>query len=171
MKTAAFLLISACLAIATATQEPSASSERAEAVDPDQVRAFLESIPPNLLRSGPKAWLEVFSQDPEFFMASEGGVVFADYDAARTFLEDFAKTVERIELEWTKPRVQMLAPDLALVASAYDEQIEWKAGGSIEFGGYFSGLAVRETAGWKLRHLHWSRPVSSTDSDASDGDQ
>jgi ketosteroid isomerase-like protein len=127
------------------------------------VSLLLKNIADDLRQSGPLGWLPHFSTGPRFFMASDGKVVFANFDAAETFLKDFATRVSHMEIRWSDVRVRMIGQDAALVAAAYDETINQTSGKSKQFRGYFSGLAIRQQAGWKLGHLHWSSPRPDPD--------
>lgn len=127
----------------------------------DSVEAFLAAIPPALTSDGPIAWLAFFENTAAFYMASDGQVVFPTWEAAETFLEDFAARVSGMELVWDSVRVEPLAPSLAAVAAAYRESITDTAGTTIDFSGYVTGVARRRSGEWKLQSLHWSSPVSS----------
>src|SRR5438552_401789 len=106
-------------------------------------------------REGPLAWLKYFDDD-RFLMAVDGKAQFDGIAQARTFLEQFAKGVSRLQLAWTDVRVQVLGPRSASLAASYREVITDMAGHAIESSGYFTGVVVKTPAGWKLRIVHWS---------------
>ena len=60
-----------------------------------------------LASEGPRAWLDFFVHDENFWMASDGRVVLPTIEDARAFMDEFAPTVRFIELRWTDlPRVE-----------------------------------------------------------------
>jgi hypothetical protein len=125
------------------------------------VRILLDGVAEDLGRRGPIAWLDHFHYTPAFFMASDGQVVFEDIDAAVTFVESFAPTIEAMSLDWIDVRVDPLEEGMAVVGASYDESFTDTAGVVTSFSGYFTGLAVGTADGWKLRSLHWSSPVAA----------
>jgi hypothetical protein len=139
-------------------QDSSKTEPAGQSDSEKEVRKLLDIIADDLAQKGPLAWLKHFSTDETFFMASDGKVVFPDYQTAKTFLEDFAPKVAKMKINWSNVRVQMIERNTALVGAAYDEVIAEKSGEEKKIGGYFSGIAVRQAGGWKLRHLHWSSP-------------
>ena len=135
-------------------------SAAANAIKHD-VRQMASSIARDIAVDGPAAWLRYFTGGPEFFMANNGNLQFANYRDAETFLGEFSKGVAHLELTWVEIRVDPLAPDLAVMASPYREVLTDTEGHVRQLDGYFTGLAVKIEGSWKLRNAHWSSPASS----------
>jgi len=125
----------------------------------DSVVRFAGRIPMALAEEGPIAWLRYFDDEPTFFMASDGQMVFPSRDSATAFVRHLAETVSAIDLEWEEFRVEPLAPGLAEIATAYQETITDTAGTTSNFRGYMTAVACHTSDGWRLRSLHWSSPV------------
>lgn len=142
------------LALALACQAP---SDRArEPLTEGDVRAFAAELARDLGERGPAAWADWFSEDPRFFMASDGRLAFDGRDQAEAFLADFAPRVVCLELAWSELRVEPVAPGLAMMAAEYDEVLLEGDGTRRTFRGYFTGLVERTPVGLRLRHAHWS---------------
>ena len=122
------------------------------------VRILIDGVADDLGRRGPIAWLDHFHYAPSFFMASDGQIVFEDIDAAVTFVESFAPTIEAMSLDWIDVRVDPLEEGMAVVGASYEESLTDTTGVVNSFSGFFSALAVEAGNGWKLRSLHWSSP-------------
>ena len=121
------------------------------------VRAFATGVADDVTRRGPLAWGDHFANTPNFFMASEGQLVFANGEAAMRGINDLPKIITHLELRWGDPMlVDPLTPTLAMIGAPYHEiQID-PAGRRVEENGYFTGLAELGPAGWKFRNAHWS---------------
>ena len=122
----------------------------------ESVRAMADSIAGDLSARGPAAWLHYFNRSPQFFMASDGKLVFPNNDSADAFVQRFATQVKKIRLTWTGVRVDSLRPDLALMAAEFQEVFTNADGSPLSVSGYFSGLAEATPSGWRLRDAHWS---------------
>jgi hypothetical protein len=86
------------------------------------VRAFARAVAHDVTLEGPAAWRRHFAESPSFFMAAEGHLVFPDSASATAAIQDLARTIKQIELQWGDDlRVDPLAPDLAVVAASYHE--------------------------------------------------
>ena len=124
---------------------------------PDSVRFFLESMSRDVTKNGPNAWLEHFENSPDFFMASEGKLVFPNYDSADGFIRHtLVKMFTSIELRWTEVKIDVLTSDYASVAATYLENRTSASGAKDTEQGYFTGLAHLQDGKWKLRNAHWS---------------
>jgi len=121
-----------------------------------EVSAYADTIALDLRREGPSAWLRHFSRTPAFFMASDGHLLFPDIDSADAFVEDLARRVRSVDLEWGQIRVDPLSPTLALLAAPFHEVVTDTGGAPISFDGYFTAVAERDESGWTLRNAHWS---------------
>ncbi|HEX4850567.1 MAG TPA: hypothetical protein VFV08_07170, partial [Puia sp.] len=124
---------------------------------PDSVRSFVESISRDITQNGPNAWLQYFENSPDFFMASEGKIIFPNYDSADGFIKHtLVKMFTKIELSWTEVKVDVLSSDYASVAATYLENKTNASGVKDTEQGYFTGLAHLQNGKWKLRNAHWS---------------
>lgn len=128
----------------------------------DEVRAFASTVARNVTRRGPAAWRDYFVDSSEFFMASDGHLVFHG-DAAVRGIEELSRTIPQIELRWgDSVRVDPLTPTLAMLATPYYELQVDPAGHRVEETGYFTGLVELGPGGWKFRNAHWSTVNSTT---------
>jgi SnoaL-like domain len=123
----------------------------------DSVGMMMESIAAGVSQQGPVAWLHYFEDTANFFMASEGRLVFANNDSARNFINHtLVKAISKIELQWHDIRIEPLTADYAQIAATFHEDITDATGKKIPADGYFTGLAHQVSAGWKLSNAHWS---------------
>jgi hypothetical protein len=123
----------------------------------DSVQEMARQIAIDISRNGPIAWLRHFSDTAAFFMASDGQLMFPNYDSASSFIRNkLVKMLTKIELSWTDTRVDPLNENLAMLAASFKEVMTDSAGGVRKESGYFSGLAQRTIKGWQLRNAHWS---------------
>jgi len=122
----------------------------------DSVKQMASIIAGDISRDGPKAWLKHFAKSPQFFMASEGKLVFPNNDSAEVFVKNFAKSVSSIHLNWTGINVDPITINLAVMRAYFHEVITDTSGHQMPAEGYFTGLAEYTPEGWKLRNLHWS---------------
>lgn len=140
-----------------ASDEPQAlSSARAAGVD-EGVRAFTRTVAQDVTRDGPVAWRKHFGDGPEFYMASEGQLVFPNGAAATAAIADLAKTLKHIELKWGDDiRVDPLTANLAGVAVSYSEILVNAAGERRAEKGFLTGTAEYKDGRWRFRNAHWS---------------
>jgi len=158
----ALLEIVLLLALVGCATESNPALDATRATEIDQgVRRMLDDIARDLASDGPTAWTRYFADSPDFYMASDGELVFPTIEDAKNFLREFAPNVSSMSLTWSDVRVDPAAEGLALVAAAYHEVIVEVSGTEIEFGGYFTGVATETPSGWRLRTLHWSSPESN----------
>jgi hypothetical protein len=123
----------------------------------DSVLLMAESIAKNISHDGPVAWPRYFEDTPEFFMASEGQLVFPNYDSAKNFINHtLVKNIRAIELHWGNIRIDPITGTAADIAATFHEDITDAAGKTSPQDGYFTGLAHQTPQGWKLKNAHWS---------------
>ena len=123
----------------------------------DSAGMMMESIAAGISQQGPVAWLHYFEDTTNFFMASEGRLVFPNNDSARNFINHtLVKTISKIELQWHDIRIEPLTSDFVQVAASFHEDITDATGKKIPEDGYFTGLAHHTSTGWKLMSAHWS---------------
>jgi hypothetical protein len=138
----------------TDTYAPGAQPRSAEE---DGVRAFVHAVATDVSREGPAAWRRAFADGPEFFMAANGQLVFADGPAAARGIEALTHTLPKIELRFGDDlRVDVLTSALALVGSSYSEVQTDAQGREHTDRGYFTGLAELREGHRRLRSAHWS---------------
>lgn len=126
----------------------------------DSVRQFAAAIAQDVSGGGPNAWLPHFVHGPEFFMASEGRLVFPSFDSATTFVHALSRTIPQIDLAWADIRVDPIAPGIAILGASYREALTPRTGRATRARGYFTGLAIHTASGWQLRDAHWSPDTS-----------
>jgi hypothetical protein len=128
----------------------------------DSVQIMASQIAADVSQNGPLAWLRHFEDTSDFFMASDGHLMFPDYDSASAFINHVVvKMISKIELSWSDIRIDPLSPDLAMFAADYTEVLTDSAGKKMPISGpgYFTALAEKTPKGWQLRNAHWSRPT------------
>jgi hypothetical protein len=132
------------------------TSTRAAEVE-KEVRAFAKDVASGVTREGPTAWRRYFSESPEFFMASEGRLAFANGASAAAAIPDLARTIRQIELVWGEElRVDPLTPELAVMATPYREVRTGPSGDQVSEAGYFTGTTEFKEGHWQFRNAHWS---------------
>lgn len=132
----------------------------AAAID-ESARAFLHTVAHDVTQEGPLAWLKFFDTGPGFFMAVNGQLAFPNAAEAREGTQNFARTINCIDLRWGNDlRVDPLTAELSVVAASWREVQVDKAGHRIEQAGYFTGLAEYRDGHWRFRDAHWSTPIS-----------
>jgi Domain of unknown function (DUF4440) len=153
----ATLGVAACSphAAAPAASAPALTPEARRAVE-DSVRSFTLDVATAVTAEGPIAWRREFANRPEFFMASDGGLVFADGAAAAKGIDALAANLPKISLTFTDVRVDALTAQFAVIGASYSEVQEDGKGLSHTDRGYFTGLAERTSGQWQLRSAHWS---------------
>src|ERR1700733_441893 len=121
-----------------------------------QVRGFILAVAQDGTQHGPTAWRAPFVSTPQFFMAVNGHLVFADSEAASRGIAALPSMIRRIELNWGDDlRVDPLTTRFAVVASSYSELQTKPDGTQTMDRGYFTAIAERGTAGWMFRDAHW----------------
>lgn len=121
------------------------------------VRAFMNAVAQDVTRGGPTAWAKEFADGPNFFMASEGVLIFPSGAAAAQGIPALTQIIKKIELDWGPDlRVDPLTPDLAAVGSTYQEIRTDPRDHELTERGYFSGVVEQRNGKWQFRNAHWS---------------
>lgn len=123
----------------------------------DSVEEMVKLIAEDISHDGPIAWLRYFENSPQFFMASEGQLVFSNNDSATTFIKNILiKQIRKIDLDWSNIRIDPFTSNFASIAATWHEEITDFTDKKISQGGYFTAIAEKTIHGWKLRNAHWS---------------
>ena len=123
----------------------------------DSVNVLAAGIARDVSAKGPSAWLDYFEDTPDFFMVSDGRLVFPDHQTAKDFIQNtLVKNIRRISLHWNNIRIAPLTAHLASMGANFHEELTDAGGKSIFHDGYFTGLAIWTDQGWQLRNAHWS---------------
>ena len=123
----------------------------------DSCLQLMNRIPATLSRSGPGGWLVFFEDNPEFFMASDGDMVFPDHKTAEKIITGtLSKEFEKIDLRWNQLRVDYVSDNFGTISAAFDETLFFFGGKKTTVEGYFTATGHRTIAGWKLLNAHWS---------------
>lgn len=153
--------LAACSAGTAGPAELQSLTPAGAAATDESARTFMHTVAHDVTQEGPIAWLKFFNTGPEFFMAVNGQLAFPSPAAAKEGTQNFARTINRIELTWGDDlRVDALTAELAVVATSWREIQVDKAGHRSEETGYFTGLAEHREGRWRFRDAHWSAPVS-----------
>jgi len=132
------------------------TAERKAAVE-REVRQFCATVSRDVTQQGPPAWERHLADDPAFFLADEGKLLFPNRKAATQGITEFTRTIQRIELKWGDDlRVDPLTSEFAVVASSWHEVWADKEGHPTTEDGFFTGVAQRRNGQWQFRNAHWS---------------
>jgi len=135
----------------------SSFAAKEQAIVKDSVQQLVNSIEKNISQRGPVAWLNYFEDSPDFFMASDGLLVFPNIDTARNFINNvLVKNMISIKLKWDHVRIDPLTVSLSGVSANFHEDAFDSTGKKSAYDGYFSGIAIQTSNGWKLHNAHWS---------------
>jgi uncharacterized protein YecT (DUF1311 family) len=107
------------------------------------VRGLLEDVAAGVRRDGPQAWRQYVGDHARTLFVSNGEAGVPDAAAA-------------VELRWDSVHVDAITPSLAIVTAVYHETVRDAAGRMRTHGGWFTGVARREPAGWRWHHVHRS---------------
>jgi hypothetical protein len=130
------------------------------AVVEEDVRRFANIVAHDVTQDGPIAWRKHFSDSPSFFMAVNGKLAFPSGPAAAQAIPVIARAIKHIELRWGDDlRVDVLTPELAVVAASWTEVLDLGDGHRVTESGYFTGVAENRNGQWQFRDAHWSAPV------------
>jgi hypothetical protein len=156
--------VSGCQAFAGFVGSPRDLSADHRAGVEKEVRAFTATVAQDVTSDGPIAWRKFFADEPQFFMAVNGTLAFADGPSAANAMPQIAALFKSIELKWGDDlRLDPLTDTLCNVASSYSEKIELQPGASgLPQGaqtGYFTGIAEKRNGHWQFRNAHWSQPL------------
>jgi hypothetical protein len=148
----------------SASDGRSSAPASAPALAPDQrsavesaVRGFMQAVAEDITQNGPAAWQKHFADDPAFFMANDGKLVFPNIQVAAQGIQAFAQNVPRVELHWGDDlRVDALTPNLAVAAASWKEVHTDRQGHQANLAGFFTGVAELRNGQWQFRDAHWS---------------
>jgi hypothetical protein len=153
--------LSGCSARTGGSAELQSLTPASAATIGESARTFMHIVAHDVTQEGPLAWLKFFDTGPKFFMAVNGQLAFPSAAAAEEGTQNFARTINRIDLTWGDDlRVDPLTAELAVVGASWREVQVDKGGHRIEETGYFTGLAEYRENRWRFRDAHWSAPIS-----------
>jgi hypothetical protein len=123
----------------------------------DNVKLMTDSIAITVSHEGPIAWLKYFENTPDFFMVSDGQLVFPNIETAKIFINNtLIKVISKIQLRWSNIRIHPLTHSFANISAVYYEDITDSTGKTTPHDGYFTAIAHQTSEGWKLNNAHWS---------------
>jgi hypothetical protein len=141
----------------SATEETQSLAPASATAVEHGVRAFMGAVAHDVTQNGPGAWRGYFENSPAFFMADEGKLVFPNSASASAAIDDLARNVKQIDLQWGSDlRVDPLTTDFAVVAASYHETRVSRAGERVDENGFFTGVAEYREGHWQFRDAHWS---------------
>jgi hypothetical protein len=150
-------ILAVLVAAAGCSSDPRTLTAARAAEVEKEVRAFAHEVSHGVTAEGPTAWRRYFSDGPEFFMAAEGRLAFANGASAIASIPDIARTIKQIDLVWgDEMRVDPLTPDLAVLATPYHEVRTGPAGDQLTETGYFTATTEFKGGRWQFRDAHWS---------------
>ena len=121
------------------------------------VQQMMDLVSKDISHDGPIAWLNYFENDPNFFMASDGQLVFANKDSASLFIKNIlVKQINKVELSWSNIRIDPLTQKFANVGATWNEIFTDFSNNKTSQEGYFTAIAEKTSQGWKLLNAHWS---------------
>jgi hypothetical protein len=153
-----YLLLAFAAGMAGCARQDQALTQASRGEVVSAVRSFMQSVARDVTTEGPTAWQKEFADDPAFFMAADGSLAFPDRQAATTGIQALPNIIKKIELHWGDDlRVDVLTPDLAMVAASYHELQTDPQGHQKADNGFFTALVEFTPAGrWQFRNAHWS---------------
>ena len=123
----------------------------------EDVKAYTSAVAHDVTQPGPAAWRRHFADSPSFFMASVGHLVFPNSASATKGIQDFARTIDHMELHWGEDlRVDPLTPDLAVIATPWHEIRVDTSGNRVDETGFFAAIAEYRNGHWQFWNAHWS---------------
>ena len=126
----------------------------------ESAKAFALAVAHDITQEGPAAWRRHFADNPSFFMASEGHLVFPDGATATAAIQAFARTIQHMELHWGDDlRIDPLTPNFAIMAASWHEIRVSTDGSRVDESGFFTGTVERHDGRWQFRNAHWSLAV------------
>jgi hypothetical protein len=138
------------------------SQEQRSAVEND-VHKFMVQVAHDITTGGPTAWQKEFADDPAFFMAVNGAMVFPNRQVATQVIQNLPSMIKQIELRWGDDlRVDPLTQDLAVVGTSYTEIQTDPQGHQKTDSGFFTAVAELRNGRWQFRDAHWSDPLAKT---------
>lgn len=151
----AALLLAGCHAGAGDAAAALSAQQRIEATG--DVRVFALEVAQDVTLRGPSAWAKHFSTAPEFFMASQGSLEFANGADAARGIDELTHSIKHIDLRFGDDlRVDPLTQDYAVIAASFTEVLTDFKDHETRVSGYFTGVAERERGQWVFRNAHWS---------------
>ena len=132
------------------------AAPRAAATE-EAVRVFMRTVAHDVSAEGPVAWQKFLADEPAFFLASEGLLVFPSGAAAKAAIPELVRTIKHIELTWGDDlRVDPLTAEYAVVGASYHEVRIDPKGERTDEKGFFTGTAELRDGRWQFRNTHWS---------------
>ena len=123
----------------------------------DAVRAFMRTVAHDVSAEGPAAWQKFLADEPAFFLASEGLLLFPNGAAAKAAIPELVRTIKHVELTWGDDlRVDPLTAEFAVVGASYHEVRIDPKGDRLDEKGFFTGTAEYREGRWQFRNTHWS---------------
>jgi hypothetical protein len=122
----------------------------------ESVKGFMSQVAQDVTREGPVAWGKEFSTSADFFMASDGNLMFPSGEEAQKALPAVSQLIKKIELQWGNLRIDVLAPNLAVVGTSWQEVRTDPQGRMTQDSGYFTGVVEHKNGKWEFRDAHWS---------------
>jgi hypothetical protein len=135
---------------------PQATAEQRRTTEAN-VRRYMATVADDVTHQGPTAWQKHLVNDPAFFMANDGMLVFPNYETAYNVVDDFARATKSIELKWGDDlRVDPLTPTLAVVGATWHEVRVDTNDKRTDQSGFFTGVVEDRNGQWQFRDAHWS---------------
>lgn len=132
-------------------------TQRQSAEVNESVQNMMQLLAKDISHNGPIAWLKYFENTPDFFMASDGQLVFRDNNSATTFIQNtLVKQIRKIELHWSDIRIDPMTSNFANIAATWNEDITDSTDNKTSQRGYFTAVAEKSLQGSQLRNAHWS---------------
>ena len=150
-----FLLFASCIIIAC-NQTAAVHTEKTSAEMRKEVLMMMDSVVKDIAIS-PGKWMNYFEDTSLFCMASEGKLVFPNYNAAQKFIADtLVHYISKVDLVWKNIHADSIAENTVAINTAYHEDLTATSGNVMDEDGYCTAIADNTNAGWKFRNLHWS---------------
>jgi uncharacterized protein (TIGR02246 family) len=140
-----FLLIAACK-----TTPPPEMTEAEAAQIEAEVTEVGEQLMAGLRNLDTEATAAIY--DPASMHGNDGANYYADYDEWVAHNEDLFGRFEELNAEWKNVRIDVLAPDVALLVGQNEVTATQTTGDQTNIQGYITLVLRKIDGGWKIIH-------------------
>lgn len=143
------------LVVLTSCQQKNTLTDEQKATLGAEVQKQFSDVMSNLSKLDIDLWTEQWSKD-EFISVNSGVKFFSTFNEFRDSVKNWFSLRERQQVEIIETKVKILAPDLALLTSITNWDIQFKNGVEGKSKALETMLWRKETSGWKSIYLHES---------------
>ena len=109
----------------------------------------MRTVAHDVSEEGPAAWQKFLADEPAFFLASEGLLLFPNGAAAKAAIPELVRMIKHIDLTWGDDlRVDPLTAEFAVVGASYHEVRVDPKGERLDERGFFTGTVEYRDGRW-----------------------